>query len=61
VSENSVGKAAVSGILCQREAELVRCGVVESSFGLKTGLELRVCKPLVLVLVQIRIQNENSS
>ena len=30
VSENSVGEAAVSGILCQREAELVRCGVVES-------------------------------
>jgi len=29
VSENSVGEAAVSGILCQREAELARCGAVE--------------------------------
>jgi hypothetical protein len=26
-------------------ADLVRCGNMESPFGLKTGLELRVCKP----------------
>ena len=30
--ENLVGEAAVSGILCQREAELARCGGVESPF-----------------------------
>ena len=29
MSENSVGEAAVSGILCQREAELAHCGAVE--------------------------------
>jgi hypothetical protein len=29
VSENSVGEAAVSGILCQREAELAHSGAVE--------------------------------
>ena len=28
--ENSVGEAAVSGILCQREAEPVCCGAVEA-------------------------------
>ena len=32
VCENLVGEAAVSGILCQREAELARCGGVESPF-----------------------------
>ena len=32
------------GILCQREAELARCSALESPFGLKTGLELRICK-----------------
>jgi hypothetical protein len=31
------------------EAELVPCGVMEGTFGLKLGLELRVCKPLVSV------------
>ncbi len=43
VSENSVGEAAVSGILCQREGELARCSRVESLWT-KTGLELRVCR-----------------
>ena len=33
--ENLVGEAAVSGILCQREAELTRCGAVESPFDSK--------------------------
>ncbi len=37
VSENSVGEAAVSGILCQPEALLVRCGGVESPLDSKLG------------------------
>ena len=45
VSENSVGEAAVSGILCQREAELVRCGNHGKPFGLKVARELPICKP----------------
>jgi hypothetical protein len=45
VSGNSVGKTPVSGALGQCEAELVRCGVMEGTFGLKLVLELRVCKP----------------
>jgi hypothetical protein len=45
VSDNSVGKTPVSGALGQCEAELVRCGVMEGTFGLKLGLELRVCNP----------------
>jgi hypothetical protein len=49
VSDNSVGKTPVSGALCQREAELVRCGVMEKASGLKPGLELRVSNPLVSV------------
>src|ERR1700722_20899545 len=35
VCEDLVGEAAVSGILCQREAELARCGWVESPFDSK--------------------------
>jgi hypothetical protein len=37
VSESLVGKTPVSGALCQREAELVRCGVVGSPPGSKPG------------------------
>ena len=44
VSENSVGEAAVSGILCQREAEPARCGAVEGPPRSKPGLERRVCQ-----------------
>jgi hypothetical protein len=46
VSDNSFGLTPVSGVLCQREAELVRCGVWESASGIKPGLELRGCKTL---------------
>jgi hypothetical protein len=35
VCENLVGEATVSGIFCQREAELARCGWVESPFDSK--------------------------
>jgi hypothetical protein len=35
VCENLVGEGAVSGILYQREAELARCGGVESPFDSK--------------------------
>ena len=45
MSENSVGEAAVLDILCQREAELVRCGNHEKLFRLKIGRELPICKP----------------
>ena len=31
------GESAVSGILCQREAELARCGGVDSTFDSKQG------------------------
>ena len=49
MSDNSVGKAPISGAFGQCEAELVRWGVMEGTFGHKLGLELRVCKPLVSV------------
>jgi hypothetical protein len=45
VSDNSAGKAPVSGVSCLREPELVRCGAVESALHSKPSLELRVCKP----------------
>jgi len=54
VSENSVGKASVSGVLCQREAELVRCGSWKAPWT-KTELELRFANRLVPVLVRISI------
>jgi hypothetical protein len=49
VSESLVGKTPVSGALYQREAELVRCRVVENASGLKTGLELAFTDRLVFV------------
>jgi hypothetical protein len=59
VSENSVGKASVSGVLCQREAELVRCGSWKAPWT-ETELELRFANRLVPVLVRISIENGNS-
>jgi hypothetical protein len=60
VSENSVGKASVSGVLCQREAELVRCGAVESPLDSKPSSNFPFANHLVPVLSEIRIQNGNS-
>jgi hypothetical protein len=51
VSENSVGEDAVSGILCQREAELARRGVVESPFDSKPGSNFAFAKLPVSVRV----------
>lgn len=61
MSENSVGKAAVSGILCQREAEPVRCGAVESPLASKPGSNFAFANPLVSVRVSIGIQKKKSS
>jgi hypothetical protein len=51
VSENSVGKDAVLGILCQREAELARRGVVESPFDSEQGSNFAFAKLPVSVRV----------
>jgi hypothetical protein len=51
VSENLVGEAAGSGILCQREAELARCGGVESPFDSKQGSNFAFAKLPVSVRV----------
>ena len=60
MSENSVGKASVSGLLRQREAELVRCGAVESPLDLKPGSNFAFAKRPVSVLIRFRIENGNS-
>jgi hypothetical protein len=45
VSDNSVGNAAVSSVLCQYEADPGPSPRGGKPFGLRTGGELRVCKP----------------
>ncbi len=49
MSDNSVGKTPVSGALCQREAELVRCGVMERPPGSNPGSNFAFANPLVSV------------
>jgi hypothetical protein len=51
VCENLVGEAEVSGILCQREAELARCGWVESPFDSKQRSNFAFAKLPVSVRV----------
>jgi hypothetical protein len=51
VSENSVGKASVSGVLCQREAELVRCGAVKSPLDSKPSSNFAFANRLIPVRV----------
>ena len=46
-----VSEAAVSGILCQREAELARCGGVESPFDSKQRSNFAFAKLPVSVRV----------
>ena len=60
MSENSVGKGSVSGVLCQREAELVRCGALESSLDLNPGSNSAFAKRPLSVLTRFRIENGNS-
>lgn len=45
MSDNSVGNAAVSNVLCQYEADPGPSPRGGKPFGLRTGGELRVCKP----------------
>ena len=51
MSENSVEKASVSGVLCQREAELVRCGAVESQLDSKPSSNFGFASRLMPVRV----------
>ena len=51
VSENSVGESAVSGILCQREAEPVCCGAGEGPSRSKPGSTFAFANRIVLVRV----------
>ena len=60
MSENSVGKGSVSGVLSQREAELVRCGALESSLDLNPGSNSAFAKRPLSVLIRFRIENGNS-
>ena len=46
MSEDSIGRARVSGVLRQREANLAHRGAVESPLDSKPGSGLRVCEPL---------------
>ena len=59
MSVDSVGRASVAAFLPTRgrTGQLRRGG---KSFGLKSGLELRICKTPVSVLIRFRIENENS-
>ena|SRR5208282_3644895 len=58
ISENSVGKASVSAVLYQREAELVRCGAVKSPLDSKPSSNFAFANRPVPVLVRIRTQTE---
>jgi hypothetical protein len=51
VSENSVGEAANSRILFQREAEPVYCGAVEGPSRSKPGSTFAFASQIVLVRV----------
>jgi hypothetical protein len=48
VSENSIEKSARFGILCQREAELARCGAVQSPLASKPGSNFAFANPVSL-------------
>ena len=60
MSEDSVGRASVSGVFMPTRARTGQLRRGGKSFGLKTGLELRICKTPVSVLIRFRIENENS-
>ncbi len=49
MSDNSVGNTPVSGVLCQREAELIRCRAVESPLDPKRPSDFEFANGLVLV------------
>jgi len=50
VSENSLGKAPVSGVLCQREAALIRCGAMKSTLDSKPGSNFAFANRVVSAL-----------
>lgn len=52
-------KSAASGRFADPRRETGLSRRREKNFGLKARIGLRVCKPLVLMLVQMRIQNGN--
>ena len=60
MSEDSVGRASIWAFLCQREAELARCGAVERPLDSKPGSNFASAKRGVSVLIRFRIENENS-
>ncbi len=49
VSVDSIGRAPISGILRQREADLAHRGAVESPLDSKPGADFAFASPLVLV------------
>lgn len=59
MSDNSVGKTPVSGALCQRDAELVRCDVMEGSPVSTATSNAGFANPLVSVRLCISFQNGN--
>jgi len=60
MSENLVGNAAVSGILCLCEAEQISWGDVGSLFASNPGSNFAFANRLASMRLKIRIQNGNS-